>query len=79
MELCPCLKRKFSSATRRKIKIFENGKRKFLRELDVVNLLQNVRVSRFLSNQQLSGRQKTLLQFQHSNLVDSESEIEMNN
>jgi hypothetical protein len=36
---CPCLKRRISAENSRKIKIFENGERKFFRELDVVNLL----------------------------------------
>lgn len=63
MRECPCLKRRISSENSRKIKIFENGQRKFFRELDVVNLLQSVRVSKFLANNILSGRQKTLLQF----------------
>jgi hypothetical protein len=40
----------------RKIKIFENGRRKFLRELDVVNLLQSVRVSNFLASHYLDGK-----------------------
>ena len=43
-------KNKISKATKRKIKIFKNGERKFLRELDVVNLLESVRTSNFLAN-----------------------------
>ena len=58
---CRCLQRRISSDNRRKIKIFENGQRKFFRELDVVNLLQSVRVSKFVANNILTGRQKTLL------------------
>ena len=70
---CPC-KRRVDTAEIRKMKIFDNGKRKFLRELDVVNLLQSVRVSNFLASQYLGGRQKTLLHFQKEYLVGSESD-----
>ena len=71
---CASLRRRISSENRRKIKIFENGQRKFFRELDVVNLLQSVRVSKFVANNILTGRQKTLLQFQREYLVGSDSD-----
>jgi len=39
MGICPCIRRRVSDENKRKIRIFKNGEKKFLRELDVVNLL----------------------------------------
>jgi len=39
MGICPCIRRRVSDESKRKIRIFKNGEKKFLRELDVVNLL----------------------------------------
>lgn len=49
MHICPCIRRRLKTSQKRKIKLFQNGKKKFLKELDVVNILHAIRTSNFVS------------------------------
>jgi len=52
-------------------KTYENGNRKFNKELDVVGLLRSVRLSKVLYSAKLNTRQSIMMQLQRTNLVES--------
>jgi len=56
--------------------LYANGQKKFFHELDVVNLLQSVRLSKLLVQSQLTRRQRVLLQFQRKQLIESQDDSE---
>lgn len=63
-----CMKNKKEA---RDYKTYENGNRKFNKELDVVSLLRSVRLSKILYYSELNTRQSIMMQLQRTNLVES--------
>lgn len=51
-----CLKFKQGSSMARRMKVYANGERRVTKELDVVNLLRSVRLSKVLQNSLLTQR-----------------------
>ena len=64
-----CLKKDMQ--TIKTFKTYENGNRKFNKELDVVGLLRSVRLSKVLYRAKLNTRQSIMMQLQRTNLVES--------
>jgi hypothetical protein len=58
-------------STTKQFKTYQNGNRKFNKELDVVSLLRSVRLSKVLYYSTLNTRQSIMMQLQRSNLVES--------
>lgn len=52
------------------------AERKFMKEIDVVNILDTVQKTKLLYETGLNERQKVLAHFQHRNLIQSEDQTE---
>ena len=73
---CRCLmkKRSFSnSVTDRRHKQYLIGHEKLEKELDVINIIKNLRQLRLMTNFLLTKEQRILLKFQRRNVIDSTS------
>ena len=48
--VCPCFARRFNRTEGRKVELLKKARQKLSKELDVVNLLNSIRVSNFVSS-----------------------------
>jgi len=67
INLLPCIKKRIKKRRdedAKKINLFDNGVKRFYRELDVTSLIKAVRISKVLQWNMLHQRQRLLLQMQ---------------
>ena len=55
----------------RNLRLYQNGEKKYMQALDMVNLLKSVRLSKVLYDSMLTTRQKVLMSFQRDQMVES--------
>ena len=76
IHVLPCVKnrmKKRKDEDYKKIKQFENGRKRYYKELDIVRIIRAIRISKVLQWNVLHTRQRLLLQMQRVQVISSDS------